>query len=399
MGRNVWNTTSADVSRHGMFLLADDPPRERFLVKLAVELPDGPLEATAFVSRRVEGPERTGIGVQFFALSAQAKGRWDAFVSARSGEAVEPSATQPLPADSSTFLIKLRSVDRLIDFFERNVRSGQVQMTTPVVQEVGASVALVVIHPESEREFLFRARVTRVSRDAPKSMDLKLEPVTEKMVSRFYGFVTTGTTTETMDLLVNPSVSPPPGRADEPHVKDDESLPYAFEVDTNTGDLSIDIEVDAEDFDELETIGFEAPDPVPDGPRAPLEVVAVRCTACGAFLGTAAVDSIPEPLSWVLTRRIRYDRFEVQLLDRLEPVDEDALERAQVEHGRESITGEALVALARIWRQQGAVPREGPDLGPSIRRAAASLMSGRDRARVDAPCPACGELSVFVAPE
>lgn len=378
-----------------MFLRTDDPPRERFLVKLGIELPDGPLDATAFVSRRVDAGAGRGIGVQFFALSSQAKGRWDAFVATLSGHR-EPSTNEPaIPADSSTFLIKLRNVDRMVDFFERNVRSGRVSMNTPLLRDVGSNVALIVIHPESEREFMFRGRVAAAHRAPAKSMELDLEPVTDKLVARFYDFVATGTPTETMDLLIHP---PEPGSDPSPNPRrtdGSEPLPFAFEVDTETGDLSVDIEVDAEASEELDALDEQVID---TGPRAPLEVVSVRCTACGAFLGTADVKPIPEPFAWVVSRRIRYDRFSLQLVASLEPLDEPELDARENEHGDEPLPAVHFFELARRLRAEGPA-RSGPDLGPAIRKATADLMTGRDRARVDAECPACGEPNVFVSPE
>jgi hypothetical protein len=396
MGRRAWSATSADVSRHGMFLRADDPPRERFLVKLDIELPDGPLEATAFVSRRVERTERSGVGVQFFALSAEAKTRWDQFVATLSGSNADlASPRDPMRAGSSTFLIKLRNVDRMVDFFERNIRKGRVLMNTPLLRDVGSPVALIVIHPDSEREFMFQATVDRVRHEPAKSMELAMDPVTDKIVARFYDFVATGTPTETMDLLINPPDAPAEPTTVDVHRHGDEPIPFAFEVDTHTGDLSIDIEVDADASEEL---GAASDLPMSSPPRAPLDVVAVRCTACGAFIGAADVEPLPEPLAWVATRRIRYDRFTLQLTNRIEPLDAAGLDAAEVEHLGERIPAAAFVDLARRWREHGGPENPAADLGPAIRRATADLMTGRERSRVDADCPACGEPSLFVSP-
>jgi len=381
-----------------MFLRAEDPPRERFLVKLHIELPDGPLDATAFVSRRVQRNDEAGVGVQFFALSSQAKGRWDTFVGTLSG-AHDPVREREtgIPADSSTFLIKLRNVERMVDFFERNVRSGRVSMNTPLLRPVGAPVALIVIHPESEREFLFRGTVARVEDEPAKSMELELDPVTEKLVARFYDFVATGTPTETMDLLIHPP-EPTSSRSEltDAHRFDDEPIPFAFEVDTETGDLSVDIEVDADASEELEALS----DPRDAGTvRGPLDWVGVRCTACGAFLGAVEVAPLPEPIVWVATRRVRYDRFSLQLVTTVEPADDDELSDGERVHGHDTIGGEALFELARRFKDASARRIEAPDLGPAIRRAAADLITGRDRALVEAPCPACGESTVFASPE
>src|SRR5688572_18487520 len=76
--------TTVDVSRHGLFIATDDPPRERYLLQLNIQIPSGPLPATAFVARTAQG-RNSGVGVQFFALSAQSKERWDSFIFELSG--------------------------------------------------------------------------------------------------------------------------------------------------------------------------------------------------------------------------------------------------------------------------------------------------------------------------
>lgn len=397
MGRRSWSATSADISRHGMFLRAADPPRERFLVKLTITLPDGPLEATAFVSRRTAAGDDAGVGVQFFALSAEAKARWDGFIGSLAGTPADlESGRDPVRAGSSTFLIKLRNVERMVDFFERNVRRGRVLMNTPLLREVGSPVALIVIHPDSEREFMFQATVDRVHLEPAKSMELAMDPVTDKIIARFYDFVATGTTTETMDLLINPPDVPVASEPVATHEHRDEPIPYAFEVDTHTGDLSIDIEIDADASEELAALSdlpFAAP------PHAPLDVVAVRCTACGAFLGTANVEPLPDPLAWVATRRIRYDRFTLQLESTVEPLDGPELDAGRAEHADERVPAAALFDLARRWREHGEPRGAVGDLGPAIRRATEDLMTGRERARVETSCPACGEPSLFASPQ
>src|SRR5262249_13509269 len=99
-----------DVSRHGLFVETPEIVRERFLVQTSIQLPDGPLNATSSVSRRV-GPEASvqGLGLQLFAISLAAKERWDRFVHSLGGDV--PSA--PKGPDAASFLVKLPSLARL----------------------------------------------------------------------------------------------------------------------------------------------------------------------------------------------------------------------------------------------------------------------------------------------
>ncbi len=71
-----------DASFRGLFIRMDDPPPERELVKLLVELPDGnEMEVHAVVVRLVIDPVgRTGVGLRFFALNGQERSAWEGFI-------------------------------------------------------------------------------------------------------------------------------------------------------------------------------------------------------------------------------------------------------------------------------------------------------------------------------
>jgi hypothetical protein len=72
-----------DASYRGLFVRMDNPPPERELVKLVVELPgDGEMEVHAVVVRLVVDPVgRCGVGLRFFALNGQERSAWESFIS------------------------------------------------------------------------------------------------------------------------------------------------------------------------------------------------------------------------------------------------------------------------------------------------------------------------------
>lgn len=426
VGKRRLETETSDVSRHGMFLRIPDGPQERFLVKLEIQVPGTSLEATAFVTRRVpEGP-RAGVGVQLFALSSQAKSRWDGFVSSLAGsrdvQSWSPSRTSGLPADSATFLIKLRDVKRLMGFFDRNIRSGTVFMNTPVLRDPGSAVAMIIIHPDSEREFLISGRVKRVSLE-PKGMELSLDPVTAKLERRFNEFVETGRPSDSMDLLLHPERSapdlmpavqqteaaaqPPPPAPEPPPAPleptaDEEPDgfhdPLAFEVDSQTGDLTLDIEIDEASLDELQVFD-QPPEPaVPLLPRPPpLEVVTVRCTACGTFLGPVDVAPLPDAIEWVAERQTFYDRFAGRFEHRVDPKPPEELERGEKLHAEDVVPAELLFRLAAHWNAYDADPPRGPNFEPHLRQVAEELLAGHSRRRLGLACPICSEKQLFAS--
>ena len=70
-----------DASYRGLFIRVDDPPPERQLVKLLIELPTRDLEAHGVVVRLVTDPlGRSGVGLRFFALNGQDRADWEAFI-------------------------------------------------------------------------------------------------------------------------------------------------------------------------------------------------------------------------------------------------------------------------------------------------------------------------------
>lgn len=71
-----------DASFRGLFIRTDEPPPERQLVKLVIELPTRDLEVHAVVVRLViDALGRTGVGLRFFALNGQDRIEWESFVS------------------------------------------------------------------------------------------------------------------------------------------------------------------------------------------------------------------------------------------------------------------------------------------------------------------------------
>lgn len=72
-----------DASYRGLFVRMDDPPPERELVKLRIELPgEQEMEVHAVVVRLVVDPVgRCGVGLRFFALNGQERSAWESFIS------------------------------------------------------------------------------------------------------------------------------------------------------------------------------------------------------------------------------------------------------------------------------------------------------------------------------
>ncbi|OGQ11648.1 MAG: hypothetical protein A2138_09210 [Deltaproteobacteria bacterium RBG_16_71_12] len=213
-----------DVARHGLFLATTDPPRDRHLVQLLVYLPEGPIKVAATVMRtvRTQHDFEDGVGVQFFALSEDAKRRWDDFVftllrttppqgTPSPKPAAQKSAEGDAPgAGGATFLVKLKTVDRLRDFAQTHLHSGGTVLFTPVLRAAGEHVMLVCVHPRTDEEFHLPGVVHRVHTDRPKRLELHFIGVSAQLLNNFAAFVESGHPPRVQAVQPPAVASPPP---------------------------------------------------------------------------------------------------------------------------------------------------------------------------------------------
>ncbi|MBI1945106.1 MAG: PilZ domain-containing protein [Deltaproteobacteria bacterium] len=212
-----------DVARHGLFLATTDPPRDRHLVQLLVYLPDGPIKVAATVMRTVKTQHDfdDGVGVQFFALSEDAKRRWDDFVfelqrttpprgTPRPKLGGQKSAEGDMPgAGGATFLVKLKTVERLREFAQTHLHSGGTVLFTPVLRAAGEHVTLVCVHPRTDEEFHLPGVVHRVHTDKPKRLELHFIGVSAQLLNNFAAFVESGHPPR-VQAVQPPAVASPP---------------------------------------------------------------------------------------------------------------------------------------------------------------------------------------------
>lgn len=183
---------SVDVGRHGLFVAHPNPPLERHVVMLNVHLPDGPIRATAVVSRVATHPRGVqGMGVQFFALAEDAKHRWDRFMADLDG-APAPAHGGTGRSDVASFYIKPRDPERLAAFHQDSVLPGRVELHTPLLKAVGSLVSLVVVHPLTHNEFVFNGVVEEVFQDKPKRMGVRVGDPTLSTLGAFSQWMKTG---------------------------------------------------------------------------------------------------------------------------------------------------------------------------------------------------------------
>lgn len=172
---------AVDVSRHGLFLAMPNPPPANHVVLLTVHLPDAPFETMALVARRthkgaVAGVEE-GAGVKLYCLASDAKARWDHFIAGLSGREVSLTPRATIPSSSASFLVQLETTAEIEEFFNRHVRQGHIVHVTPALKQLGAEVLLVLVHPDTKKEFVLRAAVAELYPDRPLRMGIRFVDV------------------------------------------------------------------------------------------------------------------------------------------------------------------------------------------------------------------------------
>ena len=101
----------------------------------------------------------------------------------------KPSATEPPAATGATFLVKLKTVERLREFAHTHLHSGGTVLFTPVLRAAGEHVTLVCVHPRTDEEFHLPGVVHRVHADRPKRLELHFIGVSAQLLNNFAAFV------------------------------------------------------------------------------------------------------------------------------------------------------------------------------------------------------------------
>lgn len=196
---------TGDVSRKGLFVRMASPAfKENQVIQIKVELPSGTVLLSFAVVRRVissqlQSPTGTGLGLEFYGIAAEMQATWDAFVltlrAKRISEGFSESSQNlrdqlppphvremlkkmreageivEAPLLSTRGTIELRpvvvevapaSVDRLTAFADRCAAGGSIFLRPKHRCEVGRRLHIVLIHPQTDEEFILHALAERM---------------------------------------------------------------------------------------------------------------------------------------------------------------------------------------------------------------------------------------------
>jgi hypothetical protein len=260
--------TTSNVSRHGIFVITPDPPPERHVVQLTLHTSMGKVRATAWVSRSVRDhpqPHRRGAGLQFFSLGTEDKARWDDFFYQLSSDlASRLELSEPATAKAS-FVVKLGSVEKLLEFDRTCLVQGAMFLVTPVLKPVGTSVALHMVHPATDEEFVLTGVVARLHTRRPKGVEIHLPDLTRKLRSRFRDFISTGAPLlDEHSVLRTEPGRPAPAEAVHSDSDSAEAVPEddAFDIEVIDADLSPDVVFEWDEANEELTVDLDIDDEI-----------------------------------------------------------------------------------------------------------------------------------------
>lgn len=232
---------TANVSRHGAFLRTDEPRPERELIQIRFDTPETAVEAMCMVVRAfpaaAPSPAGPGMGVDFFAISREAKNLWDAFIqdcrSRGFGPGVRPDgrpiddtkvdelieideADEVIEIDGhneivarkedgdagrknlhqhACFLVQMSSKEQMRDFLSVDINQGGMFLRTPLLRVRGETVDLLIVHPESGEEFHINGKVVRVTEHedgSRRGLGIRFERLSGRKLQALTDFIETG---------------------------------------------------------------------------------------------------------------------------------------------------------------------------------------------------------------
>lgn len=421
---------ATNVSRHGMFIETDAPPNERFVLQVMLHLPDGPLPATAFVTRRA-ARGATGAGLQFFTMSSTVKQRWDYYIYWLANRSPFTQAPGPTPLgrppgeERASFLVKLDTVDALRRVMSHNFPLGSIYLATPLLHRVGELVSVILIHPKTEEEFVLLGSINRVRSENPRGVEIRLDelsPIQREIFARFVGVQVEevpplGRVAKprqaTWDLPIDVD-EPTTGEGAEPldwdKVSEDLIIDLDLSADAGTGDIVLSDQPTREV--RASWPALDADEPLQDSGVTldivvPPTLVKAECEACGRFEPPLMLGEPAGPLGLLAHYRLYWSpaaRTLVSVL-RLKPTAARRENLAEVgglegEMVKQHVPLSLAFEVADLAEPPKCPQTEGPlESGPSLDALDSACHDLTEFARVrvsSACCPRCGGGPWFV---
>jgi hypothetical protein len=173
--REPLRIATADVSVHGLFLVTDEPPPVRQLVKVEVELP-GPSGKkllfhgmVVYVRKAAEGKRPAGAGVQLMGVEGDLLKTWDEFLrtSAAQAQAQAPAAApRRLERRGNEVRLVFRALRDLASLAGGELAKPERFIASDLALPVGMRLRVVAEHPDTGAAFPLDVAVRRRASEA-----------------------------------------------------------------------------------------------------------------------------------------------------------------------------------------------------------------------------------------
>jgi hypothetical protein len=175
-----------------------------------------------------------------------------------------------------TFVVKLKTMERLRDYMQTHVAVGGTVLFTPVLPIADTLLQLLVVHPVSEAEFALLGRVYRAVATPPKRLEILFERTDMVAFARFVDSGLPPAPVVHPPQPAAPTVIAPTPKPDAPVEKeldfeisddDEEMEDDPIEWDLHTSDLPV---ILGRSTSMAPKPATTAPKPADDGPHAPI---------------------------------------------------------------------------------------------------------------------------------
>jgi Tfp pilus assembly protein PilZ len=217
LGKDIIEGVTHDLSTGGLFIRCDQLGQLRQLVKVTLTMPFqwGDLELHAMVVHVIHpGADRTpGMGLQFFGLDRQKKKFLRELIKRVQVEfpkaqtesvrthPVDTEVIEPIrrrfPRFAAILEVEVELVDELVTMYTRDISKGGMLLESEIDVEVGETLLIQVVHPETKEKFQLASEARRLVHEPPfKGIAIEFCELSDDSRAAFWDFI--GATVETI---------------------------------------------------------------------------------------------------------------------------------------------------------------------------------------------------------
>lgn len=196
------NEYTHNISKGGVFIRTTQPRALRERVEVVLIIPEEETEVSALGEViHVVTPDKAteympaGMGIQIVELKKEDQEKIESFINSRLKRDEQGMGRREHQRVEARIRVKFESKKALVEEYIHNISHGGIFIATTKPRQVGESISVILIHPETEQEMLLRGEVVRVvspeeakKQQAQPGMGIKfsaLEPYVKSQIDEF----------------------------------------------------------------------------------------------------------------------------------------------------------------------------------------------------------------------